>query len=120
LADLNKRLTEAEADRIGLEAQTRLIRQNEYNALPAVTDNRLIQTLKIELSRLEGERTDLATKVQAGDPVLGQFQARVEQTKRRLQQEIQRTVAGIKSAYAVANRRRTSYGRRWSSKKRSP
>jgi len=105
LADLNKRLTEAEADRIGLEAQTRLIRQNEYNALPAVIDNRLIQTLKIELSRLEGERADLATKVQAGDPVLGQFQARVEQTKRRLQQEIQRTVAGIKSAYAVAKQK---------------
>ena len=105
LADLNKRLTEAEADRIGLEAQTRLIRQNEYNALPAVIDNRLIQTLKIELTRLEGERTDLATKVQPGDPVLGQFQARVEQTKRRLQQEIQRTVAGIKSAYTAAKQK---------------
>jgi succinoglycan biosynthesis transport protein ExoP len=105
LADLHKRLTEAEADRIGLEAQTRLIRQNEYNALPAVIDNRLIQTLKIELTRLEGERADLATKVQPGDPMLGQFQTRVEQTKRRLQQEIQRIVAGIKSAYAAAKQK---------------
>src|SRR5207249_4900165 len=78
LADLNKRLTEAEADRIGLEAQTRLIRQNEYNALPAVTDNRLIQTFKIELTRLEGERADLDTQVQPRDPVLDQFKARVE------------------------------------------
>jgi polysaccharide biosynthesis transport protein len=105
LADLNKRLTEAEADRIGLEAQTRLIHKDAYNALPAVIDNRLIQTLKIELTRLEGERADLATHVQPGDPVLNQFQARVEQTKRRLQQEIQRTVAGIKSAYTVAKQK---------------
>src|SRR6266567_1927593 len=105
LADLNKRLTEAEADRIGLETQTRLIGQNEYNALPAVIDNRLLQTLKIELTRLEGERADLATQVQPGDPVLHQFQARVEQTKRRLQQEIQRTVAGIKSAYTAAKQK---------------
>ena len=105
LADLNKRLTEAEADRIGLEAQTRLIRKNEYNALPAVIDNRLIQTLKIELTRLEGERADLATKVQPGDPMLDQFQARVEQTKRRLQQEIQRIVAGIRSAYTAAKQK---------------
>jgi len=105
LADLNKRLTEAEADRIGLEAQTRLIRQNDYNVLPAVIDNRLIQTLRIELTRLEGERADLATKVQPYDPVLNQFQARVEQTKRRLQQEIQRTVAGIKSAYTAAKQK---------------
>jgi len=105
LADLNKRLTEAEADRIGLEAQTRLIHKNAYNALPAVIDNRLIQTLKIELTRLEGERADLATQVQPGDPVLNQIQARVEQTKRRLQQEIQRTVAGIKSAYTAAKQK---------------
>jgi capsular exopolysaccharide synthesis family protein len=105
LADLNKRLTEAEADRIGLEAQTRLIRKQEYNALPAVIDNRLIQTLKIELTRLEGERADLATKVQPGDPMLDQFQARVKQTKRRLQQEIQRTIAGIKSTYTAAKQK---------------
>jgi capsular exopolysaccharide synthesis family protein len=105
LADLNRRLTEAEADRIGLEAQTRLIHKHEYSALPAVIDNRLIQTLKIELTRLEGERTDVATKVQPGDPTLGQYQARVEQTKRRLQQEIQRAVAGIKSAYTAAKQK---------------
>ena len=105
LADLNKRLTEAEADRIGLEAQTRLIHKNAYNALPAVIDNRLIQTLKIELTRLEGERADLATHVQPSAPVLHQFQASVEQTKRRLQQEIQRTVAGIKFAYTAAKQK---------------
>ena len=105
LADLNKRLTEAEADRIGLEAQTRLIYKHEYNALPAIIDNRLIQTLKIELTRLEGERAELAAKAPPGDPVLDQFRGRVEQTKRRLQQEIQRTVAGIKTAYTVAKQK---------------
>jgi capsular exopolysaccharide synthesis family protein len=105
LADLHKRLTAAEADRIGLEAQTRLIRQHEYNALPAVLDNRLIQTLKLELTHLAGERAELATQVQPGDPALDQIKAREEQTKRRLQQEIQRTVAGIKSAYTAAKQK---------------
>jgi capsular exopolysaccharide synthesis family protein len=105
LADLNKRLTEAEADRIGLEAQTRLIRKHEYDALPAVIDNRLIQTLKGELARLEGERADLATQFKPGYPALDQLQAKVEQTRRRLQQERQRTVAGIKSAYTAAKQK---------------
>jgi capsular exopolysaccharide synthesis family protein len=105
LAALNTLLTEAEADRIGLEAQTRLIHKQEYNALPAVIDNRLIQMLKIELARLEGEHADLATKVQSGDPALDQFQTRVKRTKRRLQQEIQRVVAGVKSAYMVAKQK---------------
>jgi capsular exopolysaccharide synthesis family protein len=105
LADLNKRLTEAEADRIGLEAQTRLIRKNEYEALPAVIDNRLIQTLKGEMARLEGELADLATKFKPGYPALDQLQAKVAQTKNRLQQEIQRTVAGIKSAYTAGKQK---------------
>ena len=78
LADLHKRLTEAEADRIGLEAQTSLIHKHAYNVLPAVIDNRLIQTLKLELTRLEGS-APTSPKVQPGDPVLDQFQARVAQ-----------------------------------------
>jgi len=105
LAALNKRLTEAEADRIGLEAQTRLIRKNEYEALPAVIDNRLIQTLKGDLARLAGERADLATQLKPGEPALDQLQAKVQQTRRRLQQEIQRTVAGIKSAYIATKQK---------------
>ena len=105
LADLTKRLTEAEADRIGLEAQMRLIRKNEYDALPAVIDNRLIQTLKGELAHLEGQRASLAAQLQPGDPVLDQLQPKVEQTRRRLQQERQRTVAGIKSAYTAVRQK---------------
>jgi capsular exopolysaccharide synthesis family protein len=105
LADLNKRLTEAEAARIDLEAQTHLIRKHEYNALPAVIDNRPIQTLKSDLARLEGELADLATTFKPGYPALDQLQIKVEQTRRRLQQEIQRTVAGVKSAYTTAKQK---------------
>ena len=105
LADLNKRLTEAEAERIGLEAQVRLIRKNDYEAIPAVLDNRLVQTMKGDLARLEGEQADLATKFKPGYPELDQLRAKVEQTRRRLQQEIQRTVGGIKSAYATAKQK---------------
>lgn len=105
LADLNKRLTEAEADRIALEAHVRLIRKQEYDALPAVLDNRLVQTLKGDLARLEGEHADLATKFKPGYPELDQLRAKMEQTKRRLQQEIHRTVEGIKSAHAAAKQK---------------
>jgi capsular exopolysaccharide synthesis family protein len=105
LVDLNKRLTEAEAERIGLEAQTRLIRKKEYDALPAVINNPQIQTLKSELASLEGQRADLAAQFKPGYPALDQLQARVEQTRRRLQQERQRTVAAVKSAYVAARQK---------------
>ena len=51
LADLNKRLTEAEAERIALEGQVHLLRGGSYDSLPAVVDNLLIQTLTAESAR---------------------------------------------------------------------
>ncbi len=70
LADLNKRLTEAEADRIRLEAQVRLIQSRNYDSLPAVIENTLIQTLKDQLSRLEGEYAFLSTRFKPTYPRL--------------------------------------------------
>jgi len=52
LADLNKRLTEAEADRITLQAQVQLIRQRAFDSLPAVINSPLIQKLKEQFSEL--------------------------------------------------------------------
>jgi succinoglycan biosynthesis transport protein ExoP len=102
LADLNKRLTAAEADRIGLESQVRLIRKRDYDALPDVINNALIRTLKEQLARLTGEYAYLSTQFKPGYPRLDQLKAQVEETRRRLQQEVQKTVAGIESAYMAA------------------
>ena len=46
LADLNRRLTEAEAERIGLEAHVRLIRKRDYDSLPAVIGSGLVSALR--------------------------------------------------------------------------
>lgn len=105
LADLNKRLTEAEAERIGLEAQVHLIRKRNYDSLPAVLNSTLIQTLKEELVRLEGERAQLAVQFKSGYPRLPQMEAQVEKTSGRLKQEIQQVVGGIESAYLAAETR---------------
>jgi capsular exopolysaccharide synthesis family protein len=105
LADLNKRLIEAEVDRIGLEAQTHLIRKSKYDTLPAVINNSQLQALKGELARLEGQRADHTSQLQPGDPVLDQLRVKIEQTRQRLQQERRRTVAAVKSAYTAARQK---------------
>jgi capsular exopolysaccharide synthesis family protein len=102
LADLNKRLTAAEADRIGLESQVRLIRKRDYDSLPGVINNALIHTLKEQLARLRGEYAHLSALFKPGHPRLDQLRAQVEETRRRLQHEVQKTVAGIESAYMAA------------------
>lgn len=99
LVDLNKLLTEAEAERIALEAQVRLIRKRDYDALPAVLNSTLIQTLKGELTKLEGDYASLSAQFKPGFPRLDQLKAQVEETRKRLSQEVRKVVGGIESAY---------------------
>lgn len=102
LTDLNRRLTEAEADRIALQAQVQQIRQRAYESLPAVISNSLIQTLKQQLSQLEGDYANLSAEYNLGYPRMVQLKAQVDETRRRLNREIQSVVAGIESAFLAA------------------
>lgn len=99
LADLNKRLTEAEADRIGLESQARQIKQREFDSLPAVINSPLIQNLKSQVVTLEGQEANLAAQFKPGYPRLAQIQAQLAEAKQRLGQQIKSVVEGINSAY---------------------
>jgi succinoglycan biosynthesis transport protein ExoP len=102
LSDLNRRLTNAEAERIALEGQVRLLRKGHPEAMPAVVNNTLIQTLTVQAARLEAEYAPLAMIYKRGHPQLDQLKAQVDETKRRLRQETQRTVASLESAYLAA------------------
>jgi succinoglycan biosynthesis transport protein ExoP len=102
LADLNKRLTEAEAERIGLEAQARLIKRRQYDSLPAVINNALIQNLKAQVVQLEAEHSKLSAQFLPGYPRLAQLKAQLEESKARLAQQISSVVEGLNSAFFAA------------------
>ncbi|HWO43079.1 MAG TPA: polysaccharide biosynthesis tyrosine autokinase [Candidatus Eisenbacteria bacterium] len=102
LADLNKRLTDAEAERIGLEAQARLIKNRDYDSLPAVIGNPLIQSLKGQLVNLEGQYAQLAAQYKSGYPPVAKLQAQIDETKQKLAYQINSVVEGINSAYFAA------------------
>lgn len=104
LADLNDLLTKAEAERITLEAQMHTIRQKDYQSLPEVIENPLIQTLKGQQTRLEGEYALLRQKFKPGYSEVAELKAQLDDTKVRIQQEIERIVAGIESAYLTATK----------------
>jgi len=102
LVDLDRRLTEAEAERIGLESQVHLIRKRRYESLPGVINSAHIQTLTAQAVRLEGEYANLSTLFKSGYSRRDQLQAQVEETRRRLKEEIQKVVEGLESSYWVA------------------
>ena len=102
LQDLSRRLTNSQAQRIEFEAQHRLIQERDYESLPAVLQNGLVQTLKADLSRLESRDAELSRIFLDGNPELQQVQAQVRQTRARLQKEIERTVGGVESQFLAA------------------
>jgi succinoglycan biosynthesis transport protein ExoP len=102
LVDLNKRLTEAEAQRIALESEVRLIKNGHYDALPRVRESTIISSLKSELGTLEAEYADLAGEFKPGYPPLDTLKLKVDEVRRRLQREINTEVDAIRSAYQAA------------------
>jgi capsular exopolysaccharide synthesis family protein len=102
LDELNKNLTAAEGERISLEALVRQIQSNHYDWLPAVVSNELIQRLKQESSRLEGEYTKLATRFKAGYEPLDELKNQFDRTKGRLDDEIQKVAESVQTSYQAA------------------
>ncbi len=102
LGDLNKSLTEAETQRIGLEVQLSRIRQKTYDLLPSVIESSLIQNLKEELMRVEAERSQLLSQFKADYPQVQEIEAKIVDIRNRLRQEVQRIADGITVAYQFA------------------
>jgi polysaccharide biosynthesis transport protein len=102
LEELSRDLTQAQVGRIGLEAQVQLIRQKKYNELPAVMGNTLIQGLEGQINDLYGQQASLADQFKPDYPPLAQLQAKLSETRERLNQEIGHVVQGIEAAYQEA------------------
>ena len=118
LDDLSKDLTGAQSDRIALQSQEELIRKRSYDSLPAVIDNPLIQQLKQEVSREEGQYASIASKFKAGYPALDQLHAQLTESQSRLRQEISAVVGGIESRYLAAKAKEESLQRAVDAQKR--
>lgn len=102
LADLNDLLTEAEAERINLEADVKLIKSRAYDSLPAVAANTLIQALKSQLAEKEGEYVELAAQFKLAYPPVKQAKAEVDALRTRLDAEVKQVVGSIESEYLSA------------------
>jgi capsular exopolysaccharide synthesis family protein len=102
LSDLNKLVSDAEAKRIVLEAEVKLIQSRDYDSLPAVAESALIQTLKSQLGDVERKYVELAARFKPAYPAVEEAQAELRGMSERLDIEIRKVVAAIESAYLAA------------------
>ena len=107
LAAINKALVDAEEARIALQAEVETINNNNYEAVPAVVSNALIQNLKVQLSQLQGRYANMASEYTPDYPDVARLHAQLLEVQRREQQEINRVISSIKSKYQSALDRET-------------
>ena len=105
LIDLNKALTEAETQRITLNAEAQLIATRDYEALPAVTNDALIQTLRQQQARIQAEYASMADQYKPNYPPLAELAAQLKDTQSRLNREMHRVATGVGLSYAAAAER---------------
>jgi succinoglycan biosynthesis transport protein ExoP len=102
LSDLSKSLTEAQVAKIGLEAQIQMIDKHQYRSLPAVLNDPLVSSLDKELNGLYADEASMSNQFKPDYPPLARLQARIRQVQGELSTEIDRVVAGIRTAYNEA------------------
>ncbi|MGH7887981.1 MAG: polysaccharide biosynthesis tyrosine autokinase, partial [Candidatus Binatia bacterium] len=103
LTDLNSRLTEAEAERIGIESQVHVIRKGGADSLPTIAASAMVQGLKGELSRLQSEFIQLAKEFKPGYPRFDKVKAQIDGVQSQLSSEIAAEARRAESAYQAAH-----------------
>ena len=107
LTAINKALVDAEEARIALQAEVETINNDNYDTVPAVVSNGLIQRLKVQLSELQGRYANMASEYTPDYPDVARLHAQLLEVQRREQQEINRVISSIKSKYQSALDRET-------------
>jgi len=105
LADLNRRVIEAETDRIRAETLYRLSREGEVDALPPVLADPQVQALNARLAELRQELAQLNVEYQPTHPRVARVREQIAEAERQLALAKRRILANIEAEYKAAVRR---------------
>jgi chain length determinant protein EpsF len=113
----NARLQELSTQLVGLQAQSVDAAKRASSAeqslreggatLPEVQASTTIQTLKVELARLQARESDLEQRLGANHPQRVSLRAEVEQLQQRLNNETSLAARSIRKSSEVSNQRET-------------
>ncbi len=105
LSELNEALTKAESDRIAKEALYKQTRNRNYDSLPPILENTLIQELKQAYIQLDAEYMRRSETFKPEYPEMVRLKNQMETIRKRLDAEMGRIIAGIKNDYESSLRR---------------
>ena len=105
LGDLNKEVTEAEAERIAKESQSQLVASRRLDDIPAVAQSPLIQDLEKRLSQLDDDDVEARATLGPMHPRVLRIERQLTEIKSQIEREKQQVANRIESEYQAAQRR---------------
>jgi succinoglycan biosynthesis transport protein ExoP len=102
MVELNRGLAEATAQRIKAEAEMELVKAGDYESLPAVVNNLMIQNLKPEVDRLQAQVGELGSRYTDEYPSLLEAKAKLREERGRLTNEIAAIAHATQRSYNSA------------------
>jgi polysaccharide biosynthesis transport protein len=107
LADLNKELTDAQADRIKKQAEYTMAKSGDLDSIPAIRDSVLIQTLTGKQSELRQQLADAENRTGPKFPEVQRLQEQVKQLDTLVANEKKSIVGRIEEEYQASVQRET-------------
>jgi polysaccharide biosynthesis transport protein len=105
LNDMNSELTKTESLKIALEAQHELIRDGNYESLPAVINSAMVETLKQQTTQLAVQYASMSNRFNPGYHPLDDLKAKLDESQRRLEQATALAVRAVEADYRAAESR---------------
>jgi capsular exopolysaccharide synthesis family protein len=104
LRNLQQELTRAETARYEKESQERLIQAGDYESLPGLFDDKLLQDLSERLAELERQRAQLEATFTENYPRVKETLSQIAELESALERERRRGAQKIRNDYAAAVR----------------
>ncbi len=105
LTELNDTLTKAESDRMAKEALFRQSKDKDFDSLPTILENKVIQDLKQTLNQLDAQYTKLLETYKPEYPEMVRVRKQVASVEKRLDAETQKVINGIRNEYESSRRK---------------
>jgi len=102
MLELTREMTAAEDERIGAEAQMELVKEGNYDSLPGVISNSMIESIKPEVGRLEAAYAALASEFGPEYPKMKAARAQLLEARKRLSQATSTVAVAVQRNYKAA------------------
>ena len=105
LSELTSALNQARVERMAIEVtywQIQKLKFEDAGIVPQITNDRVIQQLKLKLLNFETEKSELLKKFRSQHPNVIALQSQIDSTREQLHDAIQQIFQSINTEYAMA------------------